>query len=98
MNKPVNRKSTPGQGLASALGILGALLIFAFILYIAYLPNRPRAVDQDRIAERYANRRENDANQQSRATSYEWIDREEGIVRIPIDRAMILVVDQWQQK
>lgn len=40
--------------LFTFLGGLGAILIFALILFVAYLPNRPAPVDTERNAARQA--------------------------------------------
>ncbi|MGJ8654134.1 MAG: hypothetical protein ACSHX8_12750 [Opitutaceae bacterium] len=40
--------------LLTFLGSLGAILIFALILFVAYLPNRPAAVDAEVNAARQA--------------------------------------------
>lgn len=40
--------------MLSVLGGLGAILIFALILFVAYLPNRPDPVDADINAARQA--------------------------------------------
>jgi hypothetical protein len=35
------------------------------------------------------------AKQQKQAASYAWVDRKAGVVQLPIDRAMELVVQQY---
>lgn len=40
--------------LLTFLGSIGAILIFALILFIAYLPNRPEPVDAQVVADRQA--------------------------------------------
>ncbi|MGJ8649798.1 MAG: hypothetical protein ACSHX4_05520 [Opitutaceae bacterium] len=40
--------------LLTFLGSLGAILIFALIIFVAYLPNRPDAVDTQVVADRQA--------------------------------------------
>ena len=53
----VSTHSTASKGNQwfSFLGILGAILIFGLIVFIAYLPNRDGPVNADIVAERQAN-------------------------------------------
>lgn len=106
MNKTVNQshysskeqKQFGLQSLFSILGVLGTLLIFIFIIIIAYLPNRSESVDSERIKERELNLKQNKAAQQSQANSYGWIDKTAGVIRIPIDEAVELAVEKLTQK
>jgi hypothetical protein len=83
--------------LLSALGWLGAVFLFVLIVLVAYIPNR--AVDSERLdaGERLRIRQETEARQHNLATRYAWIDREQGVVRIPVERAMRLTVGEKQQ-
>lgn len=106
MNKAVNQSHYSSkeqkpfglQSLFSILGVLGSLLIFIFIIIIAYLPNRSESVDSERIKERELNLKQNKAAQQSQANSYGWIDKTAGVIRIPIDEAVELAVEKLAQK
>ncbi|MGC6423370.1 MAG: hypothetical protein ACON4O_00110 [Lentimonas sp.] len=42
------------SNLLSVLGGLGAIVIFALIIFVAYIPNRPAPVDAEIIAARQA--------------------------------------------
>ena len=106
MNKAVNKshysskKQRPFglQSFFSILGVLGSLLIFIFIIIIAYLPNRSESIDSERIKERELNLKQNKAAQQSQANNYGWIDKTAGVIRIPIDEAVELAVEKLAQK
>jgi hypothetical protein len=86
------------------LAVLGCFLIFVIVLFIAYVPQRRLApeVDLTRIpadeqwkftaAGRQARFDEIRAKEQAAATSYSWIDRDKGIVQLPIERAMQLTL------
>lgn len=74
----------------SVAGIILAILMFGFIILIAYLPTRPKPVDQDLIDQRLAILAEVNSKQHSLANSYGWVDQTKGVVRIPIERAMEL--------
>lgn len=78
--------------LLSFLGAVGSLLLFAFILFLAYLPNRPPPVDQEIVNSRLENLAQTRATQRDLASSYGWVNRQEGVVRIPTERAMELAI------
>ena len=62
------------------------------ILFVAYLPSRPAAVDQAVNEARQATADEARAAGVAKLTSFEVIDEEAGTVRIPIQDAMELTV------
>ena len=61
-------------------------------MLVAYLPYRPSDCDQSIIAERKNLLIELCAKEEYEANSYGWINQSEGIVRIPIERAMQLTI------
>ena len=77
-------------------GIAGTILIFAVILYVAYLPALPPAVDQEVSEKRLQTANEARAAGLAKTTVFEVIDVEAGIVRIPIKEAMDLTVSEYQ--
>ena len=82
--------------LLSLTGIVGAILIFAVILYVAYLPGRPPAVDREVHEERKRKADEARAEGLAKVTGYEIIDKESGLVRIPIEEAMDSTVEAYK--
>jgi len=74
--------------LLSLVGIIGAMLVFGAILFVAYLPSRPDPVDQAVNEERQAKADEARAAGVAKLAGFEVIDAEAGIVRIPIADAM----------
>jgi hypothetical protein len=81
--------------LLTFLGCLGALLVFVLIIFIAYLPNRPEAVDAQVSATRQAKADESRAAGIQKLTNYELINTEAGIARIPIKEAMSLTIASY---
>ena len=81
--------------LLSLTGIVGVILVFAVILYVAYLPGRPPAVDYKVAEKRKQDADETRAAGQAKITGYEVIDADAGLVRIPIDEAMDLTVVEY---
>lgn len=82
--------------ILSLTGIVGAILVFAVILYVAYLPGKPPAVDYKVAEERKMNADEARAEGLAKIIGYEVIDSEAGITRIPINEAMNLTVDAYR--
>lgn len=74
------------------------MLLFALIVVVAYIPNRAVDVGAARAEERLEIRDETIARQTRVAQSYEWVDQSNGVVRIPIERAMKLTVEELRQQ
>ncbi len=82
----------------SVLGGLGSMLIVLFILFVAYLPNRPAPLDQAVVEARKERLTELRAKEREKTDSYAWINREQGKVRIPVDRAVRLTVERLEDR
>lgn len=74
--------------LLSIVGAVGSLLLFALVIFIAYLPNRPEPVNAQIVENRLNNLAELEAKQTEQASTYGWINQKDGVVRIPISQAM----------
>lgn len=88
--------AAPKSGFfVTAAAVLGGFLIFVLIITIAYLPSRPEAITQGTKTpkERADMLREMRAKEVA-ANSYGWVDQSKGIVRVPIERAMQLTIDE----
>lgn len=79
----------------SFLGIVLAFLLFVCILWIAYVPNRPGYVDEVRIQERLDILKETQAKARKELNHYEWVDPKTQAVRLPINKAMDLIVREY---
>ncbi|CAI8277621.1 MAG: Uncharacterised protein [Opitutia bacterium UBA7350] len=77
------------------IGALGAILIFAAILYVAYLPNRAERVDAAVIAERQAKADEARASSIAKLNGFALVNKEAGTVRIPIELAKELTLHNY---
>lgn len=76
--------------------ILVGILFFGWTTRSVYLSSKPEPLSQARDEERIQNLRELQKSAQTTLTTYDWVDEQKGIVRIPIDRAMELVSEEWQ--
>jgi hypothetical protein len=84
--------------LLSATGWIGVFLIFVLILGVTYL-NRPDNSQSAADTEaREAIRADVEAEQNRLVTTCEWVNRPEGIVRIPVDVAMEVVVKELRKE
>ena len=88
------------------LAVLGCFAIFVIVLFLAYMPQRRLAqeVDLSKIPPedqwkytadgRQAHLDELRAKEQAAATAYAWIDKDKGIVQLPLDRGMQLTLQE----
>lgn len=93
-----------GGTFLTVLAVLGCFAVFLIVLWFAYLPQRratapveltgvPAEEQWRYTAEgRKARLVELRAKEHAAATSYAWIDRGQGVVQLPLDRAMELTV------
>jgi hypothetical protein len=72
--------------------------LFLFIIFIAYLPNRPEPVNAQLIQQRTDQLATIQAEQKDLTTGYSWINQEEGVVRIPVEQAKRIVVNRLNEK
>ena len=79
---------SPSNRLLSLVGIFGAILAFAAIIFVAYLPSRPDPIDQAVNEDRQAKADQARAAGVAKLVGFEVIDAEAGTVRIPIVDAM----------
>lgn len=81
--------------LLSLAGIFGSILVFAVILYVAYLPGLPPAVDHEVGEKRKQTADEARAAGQAKLTGYVK-NKDTGAIQIPIELAMSLTISDYQ--
>ena len=81
----------------TVLSVLVCFLTFLFIMLFIYVPNRGPAVGTPVVEERMAKLNTTNAKQTQLISSYEWIDESAKIARIPVARAMEIMVTQLNQ-
>ena len=81
---------------AYAIGILGTFLIVALLVLAMQHYTKPAPVGANRVEERYKFLQDQRAADAKALTEYEWIDKDKGIVRLPVQRAVELTLQEWQ--
>lgn len=99
MSDASSASESQGSFTATLLAAIGGFAIFGLILIVAYLPNKVETVgDGVKTPEqRKAALAELHGKEQTAATSYAWIDKEKGVVRLPIDRAIELTIQEHKK-
>jgi len=83
--------------LISLLGSAGALLLFALIIWLTYIPTRSDKVDIATRTQRENQLVETKARATKTLNNYSIVNSAEGIYRIPIEKAMQLTVESYQK-
>lgn len=98
MSDPTTKPAS-GSWVTLAAAI-GGFAIFAIILLVAYLPKKPEPLpDGARTPDqRKAALAEMRAKEKSAAATYGWTDQANGVVRIPIERAVQLTREEINAK
>lgn len=86
------------RALFSALGWVGVMFIFALIVTITYVTQRRDVPSSFFDEERMAIRQRVESSQIERIQTYAWENQQEGVVRIPVERAMELVVREQREQ
>lgn len=81
---------------AYILGILGSFLVVGILAWAIYRYTHPPPLGEDRAAVRAKALAELRAAEAEALSTPAWIDQGKGIVRLPIDRAMELVLEEWK--
>ena len=78
------------------LGFLAASFLFAILVLVVRHSVGVPAIDADRAAERAKDLAEIRATEVQALDHPGWIDQQRGIVRLPIDVAMQMAAQEWQ--
>jgi hypothetical protein len=81
---------------AWAVGALGTFLIMGLLVGALIRYTRPEDLTAARAAERARFLAEVLQTETPLVTTYGWIDREKGFVRVPVERGMELMLKEWQ--
>jgi hypothetical protein len=88
----------PGASRATvyAIAIFGTFLITAALVWWMYHYTHPAPLGANRVQERHKNLREQRNADAKVMSEYDWQDRGKEIVRLPIQRAVELTLQEWQ--
>ena len=92
-------KNTQKNRVSLSVIITGLVMMLLFVGLAAFLVSQREnipTVDEQTAEVRLKNLAELNAENQKILTQYHWVDKNKGVVGIPIDRAMDLVVAQLQ--
>ncbi len=79
-----------------AITFIGCFLIVVGLVYGMLSIARPSAVGTPRAEERKNNLVEARQADADALNSYGWVDQNKGLVRLPIEKAMEVTVQEWQ--
>ena len=94
--KPEKLRIDCARLAAWCLGITGTFLVMGWLAWMVAARTRPAGIDEARAELRRTNLVALRAENQAALTSYGWIDPAKGIVRLPVQRAMELSLQLWQ--
>ena len=110
MNSPPASAPRP-VSLVVVLAIMGCFALFFVLMYFCLLPHPsvlPRYGAAEKLPEdqrwsataggRKAYLADLRSKQEKQAATYAWLDQKTGVVQLPIDRAMELVVQDYNKK
>lgn len=82
------------------VGIVGCVAIFAFIVALTALFTwfEEREMAEKNAGQAPSELRLSESEQQAILSEYRWVDQEKGIVRVPIDRAVELVLEEAKKE
>ena len=80
--------------LVSALGWIGVFLVFVLVVALTYLRDPAASQEKINVAERIRIRDDVRAEQAKLVNAYQWVNQPEGVIRVPVERAMELVVEE----
>jgi hypothetical protein len=95
MNSPSSIREQ-GRFAAAVLGVLGALLIIGVLVWALRHYTQPPPVGAKRAAERYENLKQQRAADAKDLNEYAWQNKDNGIVRLPVARAVELTLREYQ--
>jgi hypothetical protein len=81
---------------AWGIGIAGTFLLMLVLIWAMYHYTRPDTLDAARVRERRQFLEEIRTAESQAVSQYAWRDRDKGLVILPIERALELTLQEWQ--
>jgi hypothetical protein len=81
---------------AYVLGLLGTFLVMALLVWLMQSYTTAPSLAESRAAERKQILAEFKAANAPLLEKYDWQDQARGFVRVPVERAKVLMLQEWQ--
>jgi hypothetical protein len=81
---------------AYSVGILGTFLLVALLVLAMRHYTQSAPIGASRVEERHKFLQDHRAADAKTLSEYDWQDKDKGIVRLPLKRALELVLQEWQ--
>ena len=85
-----------GAAFVYFLAIMATFFLMAFLIWMTKEYTQPRSITANRAKDRAENLQKVKEAVGPALNEYGWQDQEKGFVRVPINRAMELTVNEWQ--
>ena len=87
------RYDDPNVAASAVVGIISAILLFVIIVFLqAYFYGAEKSELERKVwSQPYQSLQQLDANQLELLNSYGWVSEGDGVVHVPIERAMELI-------
>ena len=93
---PVEQRPRAAGFWPVAIAMLGSCLIFGALIWAMRHYTQPQPLGQARALERAQKLAELHAEETQKLDHIGWIDQSKGVVRLPIEVAMQIVLREWQ--
>ena len=94
----MNAESTSRKNgtFLTVLAAVGTLLVMAWLVWLMRAYTQPPSLAEARAAERMKIKAEFDAANAPLLNGYDWADKDKGFVRVPVERAKELILQEWR--
>ena len=94
----MNAESTSRKNgtFLTVLAAVGTLLVMAWLVWLMRAYTQPPSLAEARAAVRMKIKAEFDAANAPLLNGYDWADKDKGFVRVPVERAKELILQEWQ--
>ena len=92
------RYDDPNVATSAVVGIISAILLFVIIVVLQafFFSAEQQELEKKVYSQPYQALQQLDADQLERLNSYGWVSEAEGVVHVPIERAMELVAAELE--
>jgi hypothetical protein len=94
MSKSNNQSE--GNILFSFIGGIIVLLLFIFVVYFGYLPQKPDPLGAQIDLARKTKAMDSISQGTSKLNHYSVVDKEKEVYQIPVDRAMTIILNKYR--